>query len=503
MGRISTTKWNLFFFYLRTLIGFANGVLIVPLYLKYIDNALFGVWLASGNILTWITIIDPGVGDVLIQKVSAAYSKKNKKNLEYILSSAIIISMIVTLIAFFVSFGLSFFIQDILKVSNKIPLADLLYAYKINAIATCITLFSFCLSGTILGFQKTKEVGVILTITGLLGIALNVYLLLNDYGLASIAYSSLFKSLTSSITYALFLLALLKKQNITFNLNKRYFHSFLKLFSYTFFSKFFGTIASNIDLVIISRYLGPQAVTILELTRRPIRVLQSFVNIPSQSLLPAFSNLFAEGDHKKISLIIQRYITIFSFTLFMMISGFIIFNKELITIWVGSAFYIGDLNNLLLCLSVLTGTFSYNLSNFTYSMGNIKGNSKLESIKSIIYIILLILFIKLSGITGALLAVLISSISTEVWYYPITILKKIKLQFKELQSIKLTLFVGISISLILIFLFNFFRVDTWYLIGVKGVIFVTFYSILSYFMDVSIKNEFIIGKKILLSKFLK
>ncbi len=83
MSRIRTTKWNLFFFYLRTFVGLANGILIVPLYLKYIDNSLFGIWLASGNILTWITIIDPGVGDVLIQKISYAYGKKNKTMLKY------------------------------------------------------------------------------------------------------------------------------------------------------------------------------------------------------------------------------------------------------------------------------------------------------------------------------------------------------------------------------------------------------------------------------------
>jgi len=503
MSRVATTKWNLFFFYLRTIIGFANGVLIVPLYLKYIDNTLFGLWLASGNILTWITIIDPGVGDVLIQKVSAAYSKKNKKLLEYLLSSAVIVSSIVTIVAFLLSFSLSFFIKDILKLSDNAPIDELIFAYNINAIATCVTLFSFCLSGAILGFQRTKEVGIILTITGLLGIVLNVFLLLNNFGLSSIAYSSLFKSLSSSLIYSIFLIGLLKNQRIGFKLNLRYFRSFIKLFTYTFFSKFFGTIASNIDLVIISRYLGPNAVTILELTRRPLRVIQSFVNIPSQSLLPAFSNLYAEGNKEKIRELIKRFVTVFSFTLFLMISGFIIFNKELITIWVGPSFYIGDLNNILLCISVLTATFSYNLSNFTYSMGNIKGNSKIETFKSIFYIILLMLLVKTIGITGALLGVLISSLSTETWYYPFIILKKVKLEFQDLKAIKSTLIVGLLISFVLIILFYFYNVDSWYFIGIKGVLFMALYALLFYSFDISFKSEFQKGKNLIFNKIFK
>lgn len=297
MSRVSTTKWNLLFSYTRTLIGLINGVLIVPLYLKYIDNSIFGFWLASGNILTWLTIVDPGVSIVLTQKVAYAFKKKNYKELSYIITSAFIISLTVCLTAFFISLMISFNLGSILNLHDQAIENELTFAFNINAVATCIILFSFCLSGTIFGLQKTKEIGIILTICDIIGISICVILLFNNFGILSIAYSTLIKSLfLFFLQYLILTFKLLKYYKINFHFNKRYFKSFINLFSFTFFSKLFGTLSSNIDLVIISRYLGPNAVMLLELTRRPIKLVQNFINTPSQSMLPALSNLYAEGD---------------------------------------------------------------------------------------------------------------------------------------------------------------------------------------------------------------
>ena len=41
-----------------------------------------------------------------------------------------------------------------------------------------------------------------------------------------------------------------------------------------FVSKLFSTIAQNIDLILVSRFIGLQEVTILEITRRPISVIR-------------------------------------------------------------------------------------------------------------------------------------------------------------------------------------------------------------------------------------
>lgn len=44
------------------------GIILVPIYLVYIPKDLYGYWLATGNILTIISLLDPGIGGVVTQK---------------------------------------------------------------------------------------------------------------------------------------------------------------------------------------------------------------------------------------------------------------------------------------------------------------------------------------------------------------------------------------------------------------------------------------------------
>ena len=66
----NTLKWNFIFQYGYVITNIVNSIILLPFYLHKIDASTLGVWLATGNILAWMTLIDPGVGDVLQQKVA-------------------------------------------------------------------------------------------------------------------------------------------------------------------------------------------------------------------------------------------------------------------------------------------------------------------------------------------------------------------------------------------------------------------------------------------------
>src|SRR5207237_10076234 len=70
-------RWNFVFQYGYVLTNIFNSFLLLPLYLKNIDSATLGIWLATGSILGWMTLIDPGVGEVLQQKIAELRGSKN------------------------------------------------------------------------------------------------------------------------------------------------------------------------------------------------------------------------------------------------------------------------------------------------------------------------------------------------------------------------------------------------------------------------------------------
>ena len=83
-SRRKKTQWHLFFQYSAIILGIVSGIILIPLYLKFIPLDLYGAWLATGNILAWITIIDPGLSSVMQQKIAVAFGSKKKDEVSQI-----------------------------------------------------------------------------------------------------------------------------------------------------------------------------------------------------------------------------------------------------------------------------------------------------------------------------------------------------------------------------------------------------------------------------------
>ena len=75
VSRRFTSLVNLFFHYNAVVLVIVQGILLVPLYLRSIPVATYGAWLATGSILSWIDLVDPGLSDVLRQRVAYTYGK--------------------------------------------------------------------------------------------------------------------------------------------------------------------------------------------------------------------------------------------------------------------------------------------------------------------------------------------------------------------------------------------------------------------------------------------
>ncbi|MCS2667844.1 hypothetical protein NXY34_04820 [Bacteroides fragilis] len=83
------------------------GIILVPIYLVYIPKDLYGYWLATGNILTIISLLDPGIGGVVTQKVSYYYGKMDCRSVGCYSFNGVLLSVIIALLVFIVGILLS------------------------------------------------------------------------------------------------------------------------------------------------------------------------------------------------------------------------------------------------------------------------------------------------------------------------------------------------------------------------------------------------------------
>ena len=51
------------------IIAIIRGLLFIPLYINFIGVRLYGLWLASGGVLVWLTMLDLGLGQGVAQRV--------------------------------------------------------------------------------------------------------------------------------------------------------------------------------------------------------------------------------------------------------------------------------------------------------------------------------------------------------------------------------------------------------------------------------------------------
>jgi O-antigen/teichoic acid export membrane protein len=493
-SRKTTTINNLVFYNVAVIISFINGIVIVPIYLKFIDIDLLGAWLATGSILVWLSIIDPGIGTVLQQRVAFSYGNSNIKNLSYTISSGIIISLVVSLIVLLVGLIISDYIPSILDISpNEIDTNELILAFKLAILGSFFTLFSYSFVNINRGLQDSTINHIVISSSQILSIIINIFLLFKGYGLVSIGYAQLVRGFGALAGNSIYLFVRIYKYKIPIIFDFKYFLSFSKIFTYTFISKTASTVANNIDLILIARYINPETVTMFEITRRPLKILNSFVSRPALAFLPTISHLAGNQNLGKLKPITQRFFFLFLFLVYPLIFGFIIFNKSLIPLWVGDDIYIGNMLNSLICLSFLIISFNYSISSFTFALGNIKGNSLIETFRSGLYIILLYIGAKHFGLVGVVLATIIAFVFSELWYYPKKIIDLLKFNWYDIKPI-----IGVNIKLIvtcsvLVILFFFLKITSLYYLIIIGILFLTSYMTIMWFFSKEFKLEVING----------
>jgi len=104
-----------------------SGVFMVPLYLKFIDINTYGSWLATGNLIGLVSILEAGLDFIITQKLAVAWQTNDKLRFSKLAGSSMIVALVIALVIVLLTWIMSFFIAgwvntpendvDILKLS--------------------------------------------------------------------------------------------------------------------------------------------------------------------------------------------------------------------------------------------------------------------------------------------------------------------------------------------------------------------------------------------------
>jgi len=422
---------------------------------------MYAAWLASGNILAWVTLVDPGLSTVLRQRVAVAYGRNDRMAIGEIVSAGLLISggVIVLFIGGGIFLGAR--IPFILGYPTGVDIGLLIKAYSVAVLGAGFMVFSYSLVSIGKGLQSTLELGLILTSIRIVYLGVIILLLTRGLGIMALAYSQLFNGLTFTLLGALFLWTRLRREGIVLRFSIRGIHEFTGLLSFTFMGRVVSVVGANLDLVLTSRLLGLSDTSVLAFTRRVPETIRPLIARLSDAFAPSVSYLYGAGESDRTRAVLLRLWRIVFWLLGLFAVGFILLNKDFVSLWIGPAFYAGFFVNALICGGIVLGVLESSLNDLCFATGDVRGTSVVASIRGGICIALLFLLGSRWGMRGMVAAPLLAILLTSVWYLPQSFARRLHLDAVHRRNLITEIFrvlcAGISTGII----FAWFHVTTW------------------------------------------
>jgi len=415
-------KWNFIFQYGYVITNIINSVILLPLYLKRIDSSTLGLWLATGNILAWMTLADPGVGDVLQQKIAQLRGQNSDREIGLTIGSGLSASAGILAISVIAGFVFYFLIGTIIN-KDVSKYDGLQVALLVSIIATGMSLVSFSLSGINQGMHNSAPVAIGSLTANFLFLITNVVLLYLGFGVISIAASNLTRALYINIFNFTALKKVLNREKLSIIFDRTHFKKFIKIFSFTSVSRIIGGFAASMDMIVLARFVNPAMITVFEINKRPIQMTQSLIGRHSVALMPVISHANGKGDTEGIKNLIDTQFKYYTYAAIFIALCFILNYHSLITAWTGEGKYAGNTIVYLLIGNFFFDLLGYFMANMGYALGDIKMNSFINILKGIVSGVLYYFVTKAYGLVGLMVTMITLNILIDFIFFSVRLYK--------------------------------------------------------------------------------
>lgn len=499
-------KINLYIRYSYYFIQFFSGFFLIPFYLNNFSIKLYGVWILISSICAFLMLMDPSSSHLIVQQISEKIKKFGYRKVNEIILPSILNAI---LISFFVILAGNYFLFPIL--TNIISLEfhnneiNFIMKFVIANISLIILINTF--TGFFEGLQKSQSFGPIILLGLILKIILVIFFINKNYGIKSIILSEFISNIL--ILFYLIILFLFRYKNllIDYKINLTDYLRFSKKYVHNYggrFSKIF--IMGGLDSVLISKFVGLDMVTILNLAQKIPSQIQALIGLFFTSSRSSISYLLVgKKSTNNDKLIINLVNAIIIINIFLFFLLFDVLNPFL-RIWISQNIFLNDFLIILIILIMILRIYISSIQSLLFSKGNIRFVNNIQISHSLILIPLIIIFSFLYKLEGLLVTYLIINF---IYIAPICT-KKLFQTFKNknvylikeyMDYIKIVC--GLIITTIIYkYLFKqiSLEIDTWlslfFICTIKVLIFIIFLIFIKKDLRIFLLNKFSINKKI-------
>jgi O-antigen/teichoic acid export membrane protein len=456
---------NLVFNYANASFAIINGLVLVPLYLKYFSVGTYGSYLSSGNIVGMLGLLEGGMSFVLTQKLSSSYAKKDFNGFSKILGSGLFIS--VSIAVLLVVIGLAFFpfISDWVKAEPN-EYRNIQLAFLYSAIGAGLNILFHNISSVFQAILKVGVSGFANVISIVVGIVVTILGLKFGLGVVAIPLGILIRGLVGVSILIVALIKILNREHFAkIQIDKLNCKELIKSVLPMFGGGIAKSLVANSQLLIITNFINPTASAVFFITGRIYQVCDSFLAPVGSSIFSSISQIVGEGDKETIKRNIVEIFFIFNvFSVFILSSSFIL-NSSFVSLLLGADKYGGDMLSMLLCVNMLFYTRFNFLSVNLYALGVFGKTVMYDVIGGILRLIIIFTLISYIGYIALPIAEFLSTTFLVGYFLNKIMISKIELKGREILDF---VFSGSSLLLVA-FCFSFIwihflpKINSWVL----------------------------------------
>lgn len=440
---------NFVFSHVNTALVITQGILLVPLYFSHVSQALYGAWLATGNILAWIELVDPGISAVLTRQVAYTSGSGDHGRLARVIGTGLSLGLGLASLPL-VAWPAAGFLGAFVGVSGR-DAATLAEAFRLGLVASALTLASYATMSVLQGLQLALRAGLAYTVSAVVGIGSTVWFFHRGHGLASIPLGSLVRSATLvASTGALVVHWCVRHLPERPGFDRTELRGLAGTSLYTFLSRLGATLAGRMDAVITARALSPAQTTVFAITGRafdPVRLVTASVGASIQS---GFAHLLGEGNRVRAAEVMAQANHAVAFGTVWLMSCVVALDHVFVALWVGSEHYGGHWLAVALAVSTALSTFSLSLNQLVFAAGGIRASALLGLAEAAVKLLLQVILVRRLGLLGMPVASAIASLGVVGWVLPRVAADLVGGPRAELQRFwhlqVFRLFVGVSVG---------------------------------------------------------
>ncbi len=489
MSRTRTTAWNLVFHYASFLLVVVSGIVMVPLYLAHIPASLYGGWLAASNVLMWITVVDPGISTIVMQRVATAYGARDSNAIYALSSGGILLAAASGLLVIVAGELVAPRVAEWVRLSDDASRGALKEAFLIAVCGSALTVTSYTFTAIGQGLQSTFGVGIVFLVASIASLVSTAWLVLRGYGLSAIAVGFVIRGAMLLLGNAIYLYWRFRWEFGGFQFSANKVRELFSVSRFQLLSQAGNVIGNQIESIVVARAFGPEVVTTFVLSKRGPDTLRMIAERPSVAFMPAIAHVRGAGDLSTARNALARLTRYVVWVSGLLMGGFAAFNDDFVRLWVGSQFFVGHGVNAIFCGGVFVLALSRSFSNYYQALGGLKESNIAIFLESVLCMGFMLVGATYFGLAGVALAPIVAASAISGWYFPKRVGRLLGVERAEALALLREMVVVTIIAVIIAAGAALLRPDGWMAFSLQVVSFSCLYAIALFIFSEGVRSE--------------